>query len=280
MKIRRTRRNYLGLCLAAVASLAVYLPASAHDFWVQPKTFNLKAPGTTTMTLQVGHGTARQTSLMTADRVTRFDSFSHSGHVDRRKELRLGDANVDTTMAFPKTGLQLLVFETNGTYSELPSIRFNDYAKVEGLTPAIAQRARLKQTDQPGREVYSRRAKALIQVGSYTKADDAIASKAIGMSLEIVPEINPYAPGFKGDLPVRIFYYGKPLAGAKVNLNNLDFDGRPVETMLSDASGRVTFHLPKNGFWQLNVIWTRSISDPKADFETMFSSLTLGFSPA
>ena len=277
-------RNRLRGCARATFTTAFILcvpfSVSAHDFWVQPQTFRLPAPGTTTMNLQVGHGTARQKSLMTADRVTRFDSFSHAGHVDRRNELHLGDANSDTTMHFGKTGLNLVVFETNGTYSELPDIRFNDYLKAEGMTPALTWRAQQKKTNQPGREIYSRRCKALIQVGPYAKTDDAIATKAIGMALEIVPEKNPYAPDFKGALPVRIYYYGKPLAGATVMLNNLDFDGRPVETFVTDASGRATFTLPRNGFWQMNVVWTRPINnDPKADFETMFSSLTLGYSP-
>jgi uncharacterized GH25 family protein len=272
-----SQRVLVGLLMAI--SLSLPASVSAHDFWVQPQTFTLPKPGTTTMSLQVGHGIARQKSLMTADRVTRFDSFSHAGHVDRRGELRLGDANVDTTMAFPKTGLQLVVFETNGTYSELPGIRFNDYLKAEGLTPALSIRTNAKTLGDPGRELYSRRCKSLIQVGPYARTDDGIATKAVGMSLEIVPEINPYGPGFTGDLPLRVYYYGTPLAGATVMLNNLDFDGRPVETALTDASGRAKFHIPRNGFWQLNVIWTRPIPDPKADFETMFSSLTLGFQP-
>jgi uncharacterized GH25 family protein len=277
---RWQRSKRISAALTLVMSLALPASVSAHDFWVQPQTFTLPGAGTTTMSLQVGHGIARQKSLMTADRVTRFDSFSHAGHVDRRKELRLGDANVDTTMTFPKTGLQLVVFETNGTYSELPGIRFNDYLKAEGLTPALTIRTNAKTLGDPGRELYSRRCKSLIQVGPYARSDDAIATKAVGMSLEIVPEINPYAPSFTGDLPLRVYYYGKPLSGATVMVNNLDFDGRPLETALTDASGRVKFHIPRNGFWQLNVIWTRPITDPKADFETMFSSLTLGFMPA
>ena len=77
---------------------------------------------------------------------------------------------------------------------------------------------------------------------------------------------------------MRILYQGRPLAGALVKLNNLDFDERPVETHATDAQGRAVFRLPKVGLWQLNVIWTRLIAkDPKADFETTFSSLSLGF---
>lgn len=260
------------------AMTALPLVASAHDFWLQPTTFQLAPGATTQMTIQVGHGINRQKSLITADRVTRFDSFSTGSHLDRRGELKLGDANTDTTLHFPHSGLQLLVFETNGTYSDLPDIRFNDYITFEGMTPALDLRQKTNATTADGKEVYSRRAKALIQVGPYSKADDAIAEKPIGMSLEIVPLANPYAPGFKGDLPVRIYYYGQPLAGATVMMNNLQFDDRPTQIVKSDAQGNATMTIPRIGQWQVNVVWTKPIqNDPKADFETMFSSLTFGY---
>lgn len=263
---------------AAAMAVMVWAPfASAHDFWIQPQSFHLKPFGTTPMSLQVGHGKDRQKSMMKRDRVVRFESITAAGRVDRKNELRLGDKDVDSTLSFKTAGLHVLSFETNGTYSELPAIRFNDYLKAEGLTPAIDQRTRTNATGKPGRETYSRRAKALVQVGGYTPADDALVTKPVGLTLEIVPEANPYAPTYKDRLPVRIYYMGRPLAGATVMLNNLDFDGRPIKRVLSDANGRVAFDIPRNGTWQLNVIWTRPVSQPKADFETVFSSLTLGF---
>jgi len=258
------------------------LPVSvaAHDFWLQPTTFFLAPGQATAMVIEVGHGRDRQKSLIEANRVTRFDGVSPDGHADLRSWLKLGDANQDTQLRFARRGLQLLSFETNGTYSDLPDIRYNDYARFEGLTPALAQRQRLHQMTADGKEVYSRRAKALIQVGAYDKSDDAVATRVVGLSLEIVPEVNPYAPGFKGSLPVRIYYNGKPLPGATVMMNNLDFDDRPTQIVLSDAGGRATLTFPHLGLWQVNVVWTRPIQgDPKADFETTFSSLTFGYPP-
>lgn len=266
----------LFFAVAGATLVVLAAPASAHDFWIQPQSFHVKPAGTTAMSLQVGHGKDRQKSLMAADRVVRFESITSAGRADRRKALRLGDATVDSVLTFKASGLNVLAFETNATYSELPALRFNDYLKAEGLTPAITQRAATNATGKPGKETYSRRAKALVQVGNYTPADDALVTKPVGMTLEIVPEANPYAPGFKEKLPVRIYYMGKPLAGATVMLNNLDFDSRPIKRVLSDASGRAVFDLPRNGSWQLNVIWTRPVTG-KADFETVFSSLTLGF---
>lgn len=251
----------------------------AHDFWIQPDSFAVVPGGSVKIALLVGHGRYREVSLIPAQRLTAFELRDAAGVHDRRGDLRLGAANAQTMVKLDRPGLNLLSLATDGTYSELPSLRFNDYIKVEGLTPAIDYRTRTRLNDALGREIYSRRAKALIEVGPSSPKDEALATRPIGLTLEIVSEKNPYAAGFDGTLPVRVLYQGRPLPGALVKLNNLDFDERPIETHPTDSLGRAVFHLPKVGLWQFNVIWTRLIkTDPKADFETTFSSLTLGFS--
>ena len=251
--------------------------ASAHDFWVQPQVFGA-APGVPIpFTIQVGHGTFRQRWGAAIERVVRFDDIGPAGRVDRRAVLQAPGGAQDGLLTFTTPGTHVIVLETTLAASELPSIRFNDYAKVEGLTPALAQRERLKLTDSPGRELYSRRAKVLVQVGPVGTAQPQV-TRPVGLTLEIVPQRNPYTLGPSEPLPVQILYQGKPLAGALVKLNNLDFDARPIETHLTDASGRTSFNPPRRGKWQLNVIWTRPITgNPKGDFETVFSSLTFGF---
>ena len=75
-----------------------------------------------------------------------------------------------------------------------------------------------------------------------------------------------------------MLYQGRRLAGALVKLTSLEFDARPVEMHLSDAQGRASFRVPHNGEWLINVIWTQPLrGNPRADFETTFSSLTFGY---
>jgi Domain of unknown function (DUF4198) len=250
--------------------------ASAHDF--QPDRFWIATNAGTNVTRYVGHGSAREISPMPVARITRFYSIGRAGQHDQRANLRASASIGVSRVRFAVPGLQLLGFETNGTYSDLPGLRFGDYLKDEGLSPALTMRQRLGTTGSPGREIYSRRAKALLQIGPATPGDDAIALRPLGMTLEIVPERNPYAAGFDGQLPVRIYYNGRALPGALVKLHNLDNDNHPMEQHVTDASGRTRFRLSNAGIWQLNVIWTRPIKgDPQAEFETVFSSLALGF---
>jgi uncharacterized GH25 family protein len=272
-----------GLKLGAILGcLALANSADAHDFWVQPLSFWIAPNASVMTTLQVGHGEFRQRWNSDASRVVQFRSIGPGGvSTDHQSELRNGTMEQDHLVRFGAQGTHVLILETNHAQSTLPGIRFQDYLKQEGLTPALDIRARTKTEDQPGREIYSRRAKALVQVGPPSDIPQPWVTRPVGFSLEIVPETNPYSIDAKGQLAIRVYSEGRPLAGATVMLNNLQFDGRPVQTVVTDMSGRAVFSFPRTGSWQLNVLWTKPLKDdPTADFDTTFSSLTFGFSPA
>ena len=262
--------------LAFAIAFLVASPAFAHDFWLQPTRFRPAPSAADDMTIQVGHGEFRTRWSGSLERVVRFSVIGPNGQADLRAALK-PDHQRDATLAFPP-GDQMLVFQSNHATSVLPFIRFNDYLKLEGLTPALQIRAATSKTETPGREIYSRCAKALLQIG----APDAKALRRIttpvGLPLEIVPEKNPYALKAGELLPVQVLYEGRPLAGALVMLTNLEFDGRPLEQKVTDRSGRASFFVPQVGSWLVNVLWTKPIQgNPDADFDTTFSSLTFAY---
>ena len=278
----RQRFSHTSIAAAmGFALLAWGLSATAHDFWVQPFKFWIAPNSAVMTTLQVGHGEFRQRWNAEAARVLRFNDIGPGGAVtDHLRDLKTGSMNQDHMVEFGGPGTHVLVLQTSYAESVLPGIRFNDYLKQEGLTPALELRALTRTKDQPGREIYSRRAKALVQVGPPSDGPQPWVTKPVGLSLEIVPDANPYAAGAGQDLPVHVLMDGRPLAGALVMLNNLDFDGRPLAIVMTDAAGRAAFKTPRTGSWQLNVLWTKPLKgNPKADYDTTFSSLTFGFPP-
>jgi uncharacterized GH25 family protein len=264
------------LALGAVSS------ASAHDFWVQPNDFWVTPQASTAMTLQVGHGPYRQRSPIPQDRVARFQAIATDGAIiDLRDRLHLGQPDKDADLKFSDPGAYVLVLQTdNRAQSHLPSLRFNDYLKVEGLTPALEYRQLAHRMDVDGSENYSRCAKSFIQVGAVSAASAAQLLKPVGLPLEIVPALSPYAEPRPATLPVRVIYEGKPLAGALVKLTDLEHDEAPLETHVTDTNGHATFAMPHSGIWLLNVIWTKVLPRTReTDFETVFSSLSFGFPP-
>ena len=102
-----------------------------------------------------------------------------------------------------------------------------------------------------------------------------------GAALELVAEADPYAPASGRALPVRVYYEGGPLAGAKVRLTGLDDDGEPLAVRTTDAEGRVALPWPQQGRWRITTAWTKPLPPGEAaDFETVFASLSFGFDGA
>jgi uncharacterized GH25 family protein len=268
-----------GLMLGFLACSSV---SHAHDFWLQPSEYWISRDALTPMTLQVGHGPFRQRSPIPARRITRFEAIAPGGTVvDLRDLLHLGQATQDGDFRFTTRGTYVLVLQTDDrAQTHLPSIRFNDYLKVEGLTPALEQRARSQQMDRDGSERYGRCAKSVVQVGPAGSGSRSPVGKLVGLPLEIVPEADPYSVPRPSSLPVRVIYAGRPLAGALVKLTDLNNDASPFEAHLTDRDGRATFMMPTSGAWLLNVIWTKVLPrSEETDFETWFSSLSFGFPP-
>lgn len=265
------------LSIALIAACAA-LPAYAHDFWLQPARFWVAPATPVAVSLQVGHGSNRQLWDADITRVTGLRSIGPRGVTNLSGGIRQGGQG---RISFATAGVHVVALQTSHAQSDLPAIRFNDYLVTEGLTPAIELRRRNGRTGTAGKEIYSRRAKALVRVGRGPVVEAAHVTTPLGMTLEIVPERNPYAVPSNQALPFRIYYKGRPLAGALVKLTNLGADERPAATQRSNSTGRVAFTLPRRGAWQMNVVWTEPVvGNPAVDFDTTFSSLTFGFDAA
>jgi len=238
--------------------------ARAHDFWVNPDSFVVSVGASTALTMQVGHGDARRTSMIPSRRIKRFAAWTPGGDVI--------DLRNDGSLAPSEPGLHLLVLETDAdALSHLPANRFAAYVAEEGLWPAAAAR---------GRDVferYRRVAKALVQAGAPGEGSQDLATKRLGLPLEIVL-VRPPAEG--DTLAAQVMFKGRPLARALVKLTDLDHDAQPVAAQVTDGDGLVRLRRPPPGHWLLNVVWTTPLDgDGGIDFDTIFSSLSFGVDP-
>lgn len=264
-------------CLLIISAVSMTGAAAAHDFWLQPRNWQTVPGVPMPISFEVGHGDARERWAAGADKLVALRDHSVGGTIDIRPLFRPGESQPHLTRTFRREGLHIVSMASGNSVSDLPAIRFNDYLKLEGLTPAISARARAGRTSTNGREYYSRRAKALIRVGRAMRTDDRLATTPIGLTLEVVPLRNPYSLGPDHILPVQILFEGRPLPGALVKLTLLESDALPLRTARSDAKGRVNFAIPQTGSWLVNVIWTKAIAARDADFQTTFSSLTFAY---
>jgi uncharacterized GH25 family protein len=259
--------------LLPALSLCVALSASAHDFWVNPDRFIVSVGASTQLSMQVGHGDARRSSPIPSRRIVRFAAWTPAGDV---VDLR-GDGKLAPTEA----GLHLLVLETDANaHSHLPADHFNAYVRDEGLWPAAAAREQQGTTARDAIERYRRVAKALVQAGAPGEGSQDLATKRLGLPLEIVLARPPSDTDAGDTLAVQVIFQGRPLARALVKLTDLDHDAQPAAAQATDGDGIVRFRRPAPGNWLLNVVWTTPLSGAEGiDFDTVFSSLCFAVPP-
>lgn len=250
--------------------------ASSHDFWLQADDYVNKKGSQTNIKFKVGHHDDVEDWDLQWRRVVSIRSYHERGVSDLASSLMPNQAFVSgrVTADFPNEGTYVIGFESYHSISELPAEKFNNYARNEGLSLVLEARQNKDQTS--GREIYSRKAKAIIQVGESLSNN---ATKPIGHTLEIVPNQHPYANLSDKPFSVKILFKGEALANAQVELSSLNANDVKAQTVITDKNGLAHFDFEQKGKWLFNVVWAVPISqDDRAEFETFFASMTVGYS--
>ena len=262
--------------LASTLGLFVASGAAAHDFWIEPSSFAPLPGQAVTVRLLVGE-------QLNGDAVARPPAQSLHRFV-------LADANSDASVTLPgqagadpagllrlaKPGRYIVGFHGKPNALELPADKFNAYLREEGLDSALASRTARGQTNEPGREIYSRCAKSLLSSdgsdGAGTQADRA--DRELGLTLELIAERRPDALRAGEALPLRLLLEGQPLAGALVVARPRADPSRKI-ALRSDARGRVAVPLSHRGEWLVKAVHMRPApSGSGADWESLWASLS------
>jgi hypothetical protein len=156
---------------------------------------------------------------------------------------------------------------------ELPAEDFEKYLKEEGLLDVIAWRKAHGQSNVPGRERYSKYAKALLANGRQNQ----FHTHPVGFILEFVPEKSPYDLDKAANMPLRLLYRGAPAGNIQVESSWATPDGEANSRIVgrTDAEGRIFVPLGKSGKWRIHAVKMDRCNDTKAaDWESSWASLT------
>ena len=219
--------------------------AHAHDFWIEPSTFRPEPGKSFTAALRVGENFEGEAVPRRSARIASFVVRSASGEQPVN-----GFENQDPAgfVKLDEAGTAVIAYRGNPTPHELPSAKFTQFLKEEGITGITPTSARQ-------RERFYRFAKSIVGPTS------DVAERPFGWRFELVPA----GTGF------RLLFEGKPLPGALV------FAISPTGNRLTartDANGNVSFNLAK-GAWLIKS--THVLPAPKGsefDWESLWASLT------
>lgn len=240
---------------------------SAHDMWIEPATFSPAAGEIVPIKLRVGQDLLGDPLPRDPALINQFVVVDGEG---RKPVVGRDGSDPAGFIRVAAPGLLVVGYRSNPSVVDLTAEKFNQYLKEEGLDAIAAMRARRGQTGG-ARDLLSRCAKSLVASGA---AASAQGDRPLGFTLELVAERNPTALAIGEDLPVRLTYESRPLAGTLVVALNR---ARPTERLSArtDKDGRVRFRLPRGGMWLIKAV--HMIEAPPAagaDWVSYWASLT------
>ncbi len=250
------------LLLAAATS-------SAHDFWLWPATFRPGSGSTVSVRAGVGEGFPNFSSPVALDRVEGLRLIGPAGE----RELAVFDAEV----AGP--GAYVIALAVKDRFIELKPADFQRYITEEEFSEVIETRRAAGAGQQPGREIYSRYSKLLLQV--HGRGDDSAATQPVGHELEIIPRRNPARLKRTDELTVQVLFRGKPLANARVaaapaGMLKAGSHHFPAAAR-TDSSGLARLRLDRHGPWLVRMIHMlplkSSLDGKDADWRSFFATL-------
>ena len=132
------------------------------------------------------------------------------------------------------------------------------------------------QQNLPGRESFSRCAKAVLCLGPGPHEGH---DTSVGLRLELVPEADPCSLEVGRELPVRLLFDGKPLAGVLLEAHQ-EQRGHALSSARTDAEGRARILLTESGRWLVaGVHMLPAEPGAGADWESLWASLTFAVAP-
>ncbi len=242
-------RHLLALLIAITAS-----SAAAHDFWIELSNFHPTNQELVRVYLKVGENLVGEPVVRDARQIEQFVYGTNAV---------IGRDGKDPAGLFRADGSSAVAYRSRPTPIELNAVAFEKYLWLEGLDAVVAQRHERGEAQQPGRELFSRCAKALT-------GWNVDSSKALGQRFEIIPKSEPRV----GELTVELLYEGVPSSNVLVVAINKS-DPEQAQRMRTDAAGLARFTISRPGFWLIKAVHMAAAeNNAAADWESLWASLT------
>jgi uncharacterized GH25 family protein len=254
-------------CLCLVLGLT--LPASAHEFWIEPKAFRLEPGAAIVADLKVGQNFRGDTYPYLKSQFVSFRITDRSGARDLKGDE--GDAPAVNIRSAPK-GLNVISYLATAHRLDFDKWEdFVEYVEYEGLGWVAEAHKRRGLPESGFAEDYVRCAKALVQVGEVSTSDQDVAT---GMPLELIAGQNPYAAPAPSELPVTLLWRGKPIGDIQIRV--FHDNGTVTDTTTrTDAAGKAVIPLQSGGRFLLNAVHMQEAPPGRtAKWESYWASLT------
>jgi hypothetical protein len=261
-------------------------PATAHEFWIEPSTFQPQIGDTITADLVIGTDFLGASAIYVPDQIERFAVIAAKDDAvkdDAEMPItgRYGDRPAGTfTVNMP--GVHIILHQTAPLYLTYASAdKFTAFVTEKGYPEAVAQHRRRGLLPDKITERYQRFAKSLITVGPAARNGD----KALGLRYEVLAETNPYRHPAPATMTVRVLAAGMPVAGTQVTVFTRHNPRRvDRKNYITNGAGRIEFAVQAGRDYLVDAVRLLPIDDaaePRgAVWESLWASLVFHVPPA
>ncbi|MEP6535726.1 MAG: DUF4198 domain-containing protein [Bryobacteraceae bacterium] len=257
-----------------IASTLLFVAAAAasgHDMYIMPGNFRPAMGSTIPVGFHVGDSFPDSEVNGRLDRLNNPRLIWRGGSAPFRNLRVDGKRNVGDVVV-GGSGALIAAVHTAPSLIDLEPKKFEEYLHEEGLTEVLAWRAKHGESVKPGKERYSKYAKAILLSGN----PNGFADHAVGLLLEILPEADPHKIKAGGVLPIRVLFRGKPAANLQIESAWAGAKGGKTKIVgRTAADGRLKVPLAEAGKWRIHTIQMERCAEPAvADWESFWASMT------
>ncbi len=262
------RRRHRG-ALAPLFLLGTWAsPIAAHDLWLEPASFRPAVGSPLSVELRVGENFEGRPLPRNPGRISRFSALGPDGETEL---VGIAGRRPAEYLTPRRPGAHVIGFVSHRASLELEAGKFERYLAEEGLEHVLAFRTAQGMQDEPGREIYSRCAKAVVNADGQPGQG---FQRRLGCFFELVPEWDPTLLNVGGELTVKAILRGRPLADVQVVAIPKDDPDRAVRQRTA-ADGRAIFSIEFPRAWLIKAVHMEAgPDDSPADWESWWATLT------
>lgn len=243
--------------------------AESHEFWLMPQKFKYEVGEKMNLDFKVGEGFTGDYWDMGKNKVEKLSLYNRVAKIDLIAKIKSTKGN-NVEYAFSNVGTQLIAMESGSSFIESTPEEFIEYLTEDGLDEIKDERKKRGEEGKNAKEVYTRYAKLLLQVGD--KTDDTY-KKAAGLKLEIVPTQNPYDLKSGDHLECKVLYRGNPEPRALVKVWSHVGNRVFLQNIYTESDGSIRFPISSAGPWMVSSVKMVRSQAANAEWESMWASL-------
>ena len=264
----------IAVTLTAAALVASATLAAAHETWLLPSSMRVTTGRTVELHVTSGMKFPANELPIDPTRVVRAEVRT-GGYVERLRAPRPTRRSLRYIWTPHQPGVATISIALEPRTLELEPRLIEEYlAEIRADSSVRAQWDSIH-APRRWRESYTKNATSFVRVGK--TVHDSNWKSPVGLGFEIVPESDPTALSAGDKLPIRVFLNGAPLAGFPVGARR---EAGSVDAFVTtDASGRASVPLPKQGRWLLFGTHLRRANEPGLEWRSDFVTMTFAVAP-